>query len=287
MTLDEARAHEEERSPDSRGVGPVAALRATRAEKITAREALELLQARNLKPATLEGYRQDLERLGWLDRRLASITESVLLAAFDKRKGKHTSTARMLRGFRSVWNAARNKHRNLPPCPTRALREVRRDGHRRRKRVIDDANMSAWRKAGGRSGAPTCATSCCSCSIQVVASPNRGRLRPPTLICGPVASSDRTREQTRSRPAAHPTVEESSRAGSKRRLGRYFPQAISGSLIRGVDAAAWSYHDLRRGYVTAAHRLGIDDQVWALTNPRASKGDAHAGYVRDAGYATP
>jgi hypothetical protein len=47
-----------------------------------------------------------------------------------------------------------------------------------------------------------------------------------------------------------------------------------------VTAAPWSYHDLRRQYVTSAHRIGIDDLIARrLTNHAAPDDDAHAGYV--------
>jgi hypothetical protein len=40
----------------------------------------------------------------------------------------------------------------------------------------------------------------------------------------------------------------------------------------------WSPHDLRRGYITMAHRLGVDEEVARALTGHAIK-DAHGGYV--------
>jgi hypothetical protein len=51
-------------------------------------------------------------------------------------------------------------------------------------------------------------------------------------------------------------------------------------LTPTLEVCPWYWHDLRRGYITAAHRAGIDpDVARALTNHIVAASDAHGGYV--------
>jgi integrase len=284
LELDEARAQAKERIAElARGSDPVAALRAKRGITITMREALALLSARDIKATTIDCYERDLVSLGWLDRRVTGIKPSDVLAAYDKRKAKPTSTARIFRSFRSCWNAARAQHPSLPECPTSALRNVRRGWATapRKRRVVDDASLPLWRKqvaaldrvdvrdlllflhyTGCRIGetrALTAADVDLNAGRFTLAAPKNGR--PVDL---PITTQVRS------------LLERRIKAGD----AFLFPQGDVRKSHADVNATPWSYHDLRRGFVTAAHRLGVDNDIArALTNHAQASGDAHSGYV--------
>jgi integrase len=189
-----------------------------------------------------------------------------------------------MRSVRSVWNFARGRHPSLPAWPSSELRKVRKRWATapRKTRTIPDALLPAWRKQ--------------------VAALERDDVRDFILLMhftgmrvGEVRALDVAHVNIRTgiflvadpkngTPVELPIVRQV-KPILRRRLeavkeGPLFPFGDVRKSHASVDAAPWSYHDLRRQYVTAAHRAGIDDLIARrLTNHATPDDDAHAGYV--------
>ena len=289
LALDEARAQAKERIAElARGADPVVVLRAERGMAITASGALELLAQRRVKESTVADYRRSLAELGWLDRRLASITPQDVLAAYDARREHLTSAGRQFRSFRSVWNAAKGEHPALGECPTAALRNARRgwSATPRRQRTIADALLPAWRKqvaALKHEGVRDLLLFLHYTGARI------GETRAMVVADVNLAAGWFTFPDPKMRVPVTIPLTKQTRAIIVRRLaatggdGHLFPGYDVRKLHKAVDACEWSYHDLCRVFVGAARRLKVDSEIRRrLTNHRPS-GDAHDGYfVTDA-----
>ena len=270
------------------GNDPVKALRDERAAKrldaLTLNDALdEMEKSKQVKNSTLHDYRRSIDALGWLDRRIVDLADAVG-PAYRERLATPTSAGRIMRSLRSVWNFARRDHPTLPAFPSPELKKARKKWSTapRKQRIIPDALLPKWRKqvdaleredvrdfillmhyTGLRLGEAR------ALEVQhvdqragyfVVADPKNGK------------------------PAQLPIVRQVAPILTRRikavKSGPLFPFGDVRKSHVSVDAAPWSYHDLRRQYVTAERRSGIDDLIARrLTNHASPDDDAHAGYA--------
>jgi integrase len=268
------------------GVDVVAEARAKAARSITLDNALqELLARRDLKPSTVADYIRSVETLvEWRAKPLASITPDMVVRQWGRMPGK-TSAARVFRVLRTIWNHAREAGADIGESPTRALRNVRRSWAQapRKRRMIPDALLPAWRDAVstiGHEGIRDLVWFVFYTGCRI------GEAR--ALTAGEVdlqAGAFRFAAPKNGRQLELPIV---AQLGDvlKRRVatasrGPIFPQDLSRYWLRPtLEVCEWSWHDLRRGYITAAHRAGTDPEVArALVNHSAPAGDSHGGYV--------
>lgn len=271
------------------GADVVKELRAARASRkvdaLTFRDALDDLEASGkVKASTLADYTRSVDALGWLERRIRDTKPTDVRKAYEERLDTPTSAGRIMRSLRSVWNYARGKHPTLPAWPSSELRQVRRRWATapRRTRTIPDALLPKWRR-----------------QVRAV---ERAEVRDFILLMhytgmrvGEVRALEVDHvnlttgrfvvaEPKNGRPVELPIVRQVAPI-LRRRVGAVdegplFPFGDVRKSHATVDAAPWSYHDLRRQYVTAAHRCGIDDLIARrLTNHASPDDDAHAGYV--------
>ena len=289
LDLSEARTQAKAKIADlAAGRDPVKMLRAEKGVAITASGALDLLAQRRVKESTVADYRRSLAELGWLDRRLASITPQDVLAAYDARREHPTSAGRQFRSLRSVWNAAKAEHPTLGECPTAILRNARRgwSATPRSQRTIADALLPAWRKqvdALKHEGVRDLLLFLHYTGARI------GETRALVAADVNLAAGWFTFPDPKMRVPVTIPLTKQTRALLVRRLaaagddGRLFPAYDVRKLHKTVDACEWSYHDLRRVFIGAARRLKIDSEIRRrLTNHRPS-GDAHDGYfVTDA-----
>jgi integrase len=289
LPLDKAIAQAKKKISElAEGVDPVKALRAEHAaskvDKLTLREALSDLEgSRRIRASTLNDYTKAIKSLGWLDTRIVDLVDKVG-PAYGDRVETPTSAARIMRSLRSVWNFARGKHPTLPPFPSVELKKIRKRWATapRKQRVIPDALLPKWRKQ--------------------VAALDREDVRDFILtlhLTGmrPIEARALTVEHVHleagsffvADPKNHNPVDlpiVSQLAPIMRRRsklvgkGALFPFGDVRKSHSTVNAAPWTYYDLRRQFITAAHRCGIDDLIARrLTNHVVPDDDSHAGYV--------
>lgn len=290
LALDDARRlAKAEIAKLAAGADVVAELRAKRdarkVDALTFAAALDDLEAAGkVKASTMADYRRSIAALAWLDWRIGDVKPADVRKAYEERIGTPTSAGRIMRSLRSVWNYARGKHPTLPAWPSDELRKVRKRWATapRRTRVVPDALLPKWRRQ--------------------VRALERDDVRDFILLMhytgmrvGEVRALDADHvslatgrflvaEPKNGRPVELPIVKQVAPI-LRRRInavdeGPLFPFGDVRKSHATVDATPWSYHDLRRQYVTAAHRCGIDDLIARrLTNHAVRDDDAHAGYV--------
>jgi len=257
--------------------------RAKAAKSLTLDAALRnLLSERKLKSA--DDYIRSIEALGWGDKPLTSITAEMVRAKYGAMEGK-TAAGRCMRVLRAIWNHARANGADIGDSPTKALRNVVKGWAiaPRRRRMIPDAIMPAWRKAvdgikqeGMRD----------LCLFALFTGCRIGEARALTAADVSLqAGTFRIAAPKNKRPIELPIVEQLVPVLGRRLVaaprGPIFTQDLSRYWLKATFAVCpWSWHDLRRGYITAAHRAGTDpDVARALTNHIVSAGDSHGGYV--------
>lgn len=292
LTLDDARIMAREKlAALARGEHVVevarAAARAKAIKSLTLSDALRnLLAARALRERTRKDYIDavDRELVEWKDRPLSEITTEMVTKRWSSIPGK-TSAARAMRIFRAVWNHAKANGADLGEPPTRILKSVSKGWAiaPRRRRLIADGIMPAWRKAvdgmeneGMRDLVLFMLFTGARISEARALTAADVNLRAGTF---------RIQAPKNKRPVDLPIVKQLVPVLERRLAaaphGPIFTQDRSSYWLKPtLEVCQWSWHDLRRGYITAAHRVGIDpDVARALTNHVVAASDAHGGYV--------
>ena len=270
------------------GRDPVQALRVERAaskvDTLTLNDALiSMEQSKQVKASTLHDYRRSLDALGWLDRRIVDLPDAVG-PAYRERLATPTSAGRIMRSLRSVWNYARRDHPTLPPFPSPVLKAARKKWSTapRKQRIIPDAMLPKWRKqvdALDRDDVRDFILLLHFTGIRL-SEARALDVKHVSLDAGHFLVAD----PKNGKPVQLPIVRQVAPI-LKRRIkavgtGPLFPFGDVRKSHVTVNAAPWSYHDLRRQYITAEHRVGIDDLIARrLTNHATPDDDAHAGYV--------
>ncbi len=243
----------------------------------------ELETSRQVKASTLHDYRRSIEALGWLDKRIADL-RPLVAEAYRDRIDTPTSAGRIMRSLRSVWNFARARHPTLPAFPSQNLKDIRKKWATapRKQRVIADALLPRWRKqvdAIGRDDVRDFIHLLHFTGMRI------GEARALSVEhVNLQAGYFLVAEPKNGKPVQLPIVRQVAPILRRRikavRTGMLFPFGDVRKSHANVTAAPWSYHDLRRQYITAEHRCGIDNLVARrLTNHAAPDDDAHAGYV--------
>lgn len=292
LTLDDAKIMGREKlAALARGEHVVEVARAAAREKavksLTLADALRnLLDARDLKPRTREDYADavDRELAEWKDRPLADITTEMVTRKWASLADKRTSAARAFRIFRAIWRHAAANGADLGESPTRILPNVAKSWAvtSRRRRLIADSLMPAWRKAVdgiGNEGMRDLVTFMLFTGCRI------GEARALTAAdVNLKAGTFRIAAPKNRRAVELPIVKQLVPVLTRRLIGaapsdQIFTQDKSSHWLKPtLEVCTWSWHDLRRGYVTAAHRSGVDPDI-AKTLTNHVLGDVHSGYI--------
>lgn len=288
LSLDDAKAQAlEHLGKFARGVNPAATEKRAKAATVTLSAALEdMLAARDYKESTADDYRKSLLPLAsWMKRPIAKLTGPQLAARYKELPG-HSAKARTFRVLRAVWHFAADRAvaegADFPAFPGGALRDARKGwaSAPRRRRTIPDAVMPAWKRSilGLREDVRD--------YMLVLLYSGVRSIEARTLTADDVNLDAQTfiLRDTKTRlnielPIARqltPVFERRIKAAGD---GPLFPTGNIRKQWESTRAVcAWSPHDLRRGYVTLAHRLGVDDEISRALTGHAAR-DAHGGYV--------
>jgi integrase len=114
---------------------------------------LYLAAKKNLRPRTVEGYRDSVARHleAWLDRPLRGITPAMVeekYAAIGREAGPAAANNAM-RALRAVWNAALDRDETLPANPVRILKRGGWFDVRPRTRFVREDQLAGFYKALG------------------------------------------------------------------------------------------------------------------------------------------
>ncbi len=289
MKLDDAISNAKAKVAElAAGRDPVKALRDEREAKkldaLTLNDALdEMERSKQVKASTLHDYRRSIAALGWLDRRIVDLADAVG-PAYRERLATPTSAGRIMRSLRSVWNFARRDHPTLPAFPSPDLKKARKKWSKapRKTRTIPDALLPKWRKqvdALDRDDVRDFILLMHYTGLRL----GEARALEVQHVDVP-AGHFVVAEPKNGKPVQLPIVRQVAPILTRRikavKSGPLFPFGDVRKSHVSVDAAPWSYHDLRRQYVTAEHRCGIDDLIARrLTNHASPDDDAHAGYA--------
>lgn len=253
-------------------------------EALTVGEATSaLLAARELSAASIHDHERDRDRIGWANLPLSRITGPLVRAKFTE-LGGGTSASRAMRNLRSVWNFARSTNAAIPECPVKELKVVRKGWATapRKTRTLPDLLLPRWRKALQQTSleaeALTLFIHLTGCRV--------GEAKKLTAADIDLAARTVTFRDTKNGADCTLPLTRQTRAILAARLdvvkrgGLIFPtNDLRKSLRPTLAVCAWSWHDLRRTWLGAARRAGIDDlQARRLLNHADPAGDAHAGY---------
>jgi hypothetical protein len=165
---------------------------------------LYLKSRKNLRPKSVEGYRQAIEQLnGWSKRPIASITQEEVEkkhAEIAKRigrgrrySGKASANASM-RALRAIYNFALDRDADLPRNPVR-LKKVWFPIERR-ETIVEDKDKPKFYEAVWTLENESSGTTSCSCCTQVLVA-----ARPPAWSSGTSTSTPRPSPSRRRRPS--------------------------------------------------------------------------------------
>jgi integrase len=289
LELDEARTQAKERIGElARGADLAQELREKIAERlrenVTIGDGLARALGQPLSKATIYDYERDSAAIGWNEKKVSSITAAMIAEKF-RDLGAGTSASRAMRSLRRFWNCARELDPTLPAFPTTELKKQRKSWATppRKQRTIPDALMPAWRSAIAaipREDARdlTMFVTYTGCRIGEALKLDAAdvNLRADVFtLRGTKNGKDCTLPMTRQTRAI--LARRVTAAGT----GRVFPQdVIRRQLAPSVAVTPWSWHDLRRCFIGAAHRAGVPDLLArSLTNHATPAADAHAGYI--------
>lgn len=254
-------------------------------ESLTVGEAVAaLLAARRLSAASVHDHERDRDRIGWADVPLSRITAPVLKAKFTE-LGAGSSASRAMRNLRTAWNFARSTNEAIPECPVKQLKAVRKNWATapRKTRTIADAMLPAWRRSLKQinQAVESLVEFIHLTGIRI------GEAKKLTAADIDLAAGTFTLRDTKNGSDATLPVTRQTRAILAARLeavrrGRIFPTGdVRKSLRPTLAVTAWSWHDLRRTWLGAARRAGIDDlEARRLLNHADPANDAHAGYFQ-------
>ncbi len=269
------------------GRDPVSELRANRTSKrvasVTFGETLDDMANGDLQPLTMNDYRRSIATLGWRDRKIATVVDEVG-KAYKSRGDRATSAGRIFRSVRSIWNYARAKHPTLPAFPSSELKRVRKKWATapRRQRTIPDALLPRWRKQVAkleREDVRDLVLLLHFTGLRI------GEARALDVIHIDLAAGCFLVANPKNKQPIKLPITTQLAPILRRRIravgtGPLFPFGDVRKSHASVDAAPWSYHDLRRQFITASHRCGVDDLIArALTNHVVPDADSHAGYA--------
>lgn len=239
---------------------------------------------RKLKAATMNDYRRAVDNTGLDKRRLRDLTAADV-AAIYRDLGEAAHASRTIRSLRAIWNVARQDDAALPAFPSGKLKAASKgwNATRRRRRVIADAMLPAWwrsvlelpRQEIRDAVAFMLWTGCRYGEMAKLCD------RDVDLRAGVMTFKD-----TKSgRDVDLPIVTQLAPV-LKRRLaekdddGSLFPQGdVHKAWESTLAVAPWSPHDLRRMFISACHRLGMDETVARTLTAHATRDDAHSGYI--------
>lgn len=288
LALDDAKAQALERLGQlAKGVNPAVTAKRAKVATVTLSAALEdMLSARDYKASTATDYRKSLLPLdAWMNRPIAKLTGPQLAARYKALPG-HSAKARTFRVLRAAWHFAADRAvaegADFPAFPGGALRDARKGwaSAPRRRRTIADAVMPAWKRTILELREDV------RDYILVLLYSGMRSIEARTLNTGDVNSGAGTfmLRDTKTRlnielPIVHQLLPVFERRIKEAGDGPLFPFGNIRKQWESTRAVcAWSPHDLRRGYVTLAHRLGVDDEISRALTGHAAR-DAHGGYV--------
>ncbi len=288
LSLDDAKAQAlQHLSEFAKGIDPAATEKRGKAATVTLSKALEdMLAARNYKESTAADYRKSLLPLAtWMTRPIAKLTGPQLAARYKELPG-HSAKARTFRVLRAVWHFAADRAvaegADFPAFPGGALRDARKGwaSAPRRRRTVADAVMFAWKRAILELREDV------RDYMLVLLYTGMRSIEARTLATDNVNLDARTfmLRDTKTRldielPIVHQLIPIFERRIKAVTEGLLFPFGNIRKQWEPTRAVcAWSPHDLRRGYVTLAHRLGVDDEISRALTGHAAR-DAHGGYV--------
>ncbi|OGA39331.1 MAG: hypothetical protein A3G24_24625, partial [Betaproteobacteria bacterium RIFCSPLOWO2_12_FULL_62_13] len=264
LSLDDAKAQAlQHLSEFAKGVDPAATEKRAKAATVTLSEALEdMLAARNYKGSTADDYRRSLLPLeSWMKRPLAKLTGPQLAARYRALPG-HSAKARTFRVLRAVWHFAADRAvaegADFPAFPGGALRDARKGwaSAPRRRRTIADAVMPAWKRAILELREDV------RDYMLLLLYTGMRSIEARILTTDDVNLDARTftLRDTKTRlnielPIVQQLIPVFERRLTAVKEGPLFSFGnIRKQWERTRAVAAWSPHDLRRGYVTLAHR---------------------------------
>jgi integrase len=284
LSLDDAKAQALKHLSDfARGVDPVASEKRSKAATITLQAALEdMLTARQYKASTAADYRRSLLPLSaWMKR----LTGPQIAARYKTLPG-HSAKARTFRVLRAVWHFAKDRAEaegaEFPAFPGGALRDARKGwaSAPRRRRTIADADMPQWKRSilGVREDVRD--------YMLILHYTGMRSIEVRNLTAADVNLRARTvtiRDTKTHLNIELPMVQQLAPIFERRLKAANNGPLFSFGNIRKQwggtrTVCEWSPHDLRRGYVTMAHRLGVDDEISRALTGHAAR-DAHGGYV--------